>query len=100
MVGRECLSGFALYDLGHFPAAVRAKHTQIVVELYEVQHHHIEKLDRLEWYYPENIEGSLYIREQVQTSRGASWLYIYNQYLGDTPRVTSGDWAMYYHERS
>lgn len=99
LVAREHLKGFALYDLGQFPAAVKDRRRTILVEVYEVQEHHIERLDQLEWFFPADRAASLYIREQVQTSPGMSWVYIYNRHLGDTPHVSSGDWSKHCRNR-
>jgi len=87
--GPRELEGFALYDLGRYPGAVRGPGT-IVGDLVDVK-------DPALWAILDEIEGvearpPLYVRERVALDDGPAWIYVYDRPVGDAPRIRSGDW--------
>ena len=89
LTGPFKLDGFALYDLGQYPAAVHADGT-IVGELCELPHPAVlTALDEAE-----GVHGDppLYVREKVEVEGQNAWIYVYDRPVGAAPRIASGDW--------
>jgi len=87
--GPHALAGFALYDLGRYPGAVRAPAT-IVGDLCEIASASLLPiLDEIEGVH---AEPPLYTRERVVVAGAPAWIYVYDRPLGDAPRIASGDW--------
>jgi gamma-glutamylcyclotransferase (GGCT)/AIG2-like uncharacterized protein YtfP len=91
-LGRARAEGFALYDLGPFPAMVPDAGV-VYGEVYEVPE---EILRDLDW-----VEGVpvLYRRELIEVvfEDGFSvkaWAYIYNGDVKGFPRIESGEWKV------
>ena len=83
--GPHTLEGFALYDLGPYPAAIPAPST-ITGDIYEIPDPAMfEILDRIEGV---DATPPLYTRERV----GDCWIYVYDRPVDDAPRIASGDW--------
>ena len=60
-------SRFTMLDLGAFPGIVEGNESQIVGEVYEVDHDCFAMLDRLEGY------PDFYTRKRIRTSAGRAW---------------------------
>ena len=87
--GPHTLDGFALYDMGRYPAAVHGPGT-IVGELCEIPHEAIlHPLDDAEGVH---TDPPLYVREEVDVEGTQAWIYVYDQPVGDAPRIRTGDW--------
>ena len=83
------LDGYALYDLGRYPAAVDGPGT-LVGDLCELPHAAVlAALDEAE-----GVHGDppLYRREQVMVDGQPAWIYVYDRPVHDAPRIFSGDW--------
>ncbi|UTM56991.1 gamma-glutamylcyclotransferase [Photobacterium sp. CCB-ST2H9] len=83
------LPGFAMYDLGPYPAALRQDTADVAVhgEVYDVDAGTFRELDILEGL------GEEYCRERVLTPYGEAWIYLYLQPLGRSPLIPEGDWV-------
>lgn len=92
-LGVCCLqSGFSLFDLGSYPAAIAdARGPELVGEVYEITAETLQALDVLEEC------PVLYDRELVMTSFGEAWIYTYNGSLVNIPRLNHGDWCLAKH---
>lgn len=78
-----------LYNLGWFPGIDLTRQNQrTVCEVIEVDDEKLEALDRYEGYYPNDHEGSLYLRVPYQDG----WLYVYNRSFEGNEAILSGDW--------
>lgn len=87
--GPHTLEGFALHDLGRYPAAVRAP-AAIVGDLCEVEPASLfEILDEVEGVH---ARPPLYTRERVEVAGEPAWIYVYDRPVGDAPRIQGGDW--------
>lgn len=88
----------ALFDLGPYPAAIRAEGT-VRGELYAVTcaASLIPRVDALEGCVPGDVPRSQYVREavEVRLDRGArrwAWLYFYARPLGAAVWIPGGDY--------
>ncbi len=90
-LGSAQLDGFALYDLGAWPAA-RQEPGVIEVELFAVDAPTFAALDELEEYCADAPDRGLYDRIQVHTPYGLAWLYLYNEAVQPRQRLESGNW--------
>lgn len=93
-----------MYDLGWFPGVkvnwdavellksgfgLPAEAPKFVAERIEVDDERLKQLDSYEGYYPDDPNGSLYIRKPYLDGH----IYEYNQQLSESHQVvTSGDW--------
>jgi len=100
-VGRGSIEA-ALYDLGIFPAAVPTSGSRVWGEVYFTDEIDavLEALDEIEGNRPDDLEHSLYFREQVPTALPGdrsvqAWVYFYNAPLGHAPLIESGDYLSY-----
>jgi len=91
-LGRAKAKGFALYDLGPYPAMVPGVGV-VYGEVYEVSE---EALQALDW-----VEGVpvLYRRELIEVvfEDGFSlkaWAYVYNGSVKGFPRIEDGEWKV------
>jgi len=91
-LGRAKVKGFALYDLGLYPAMVPGAGV-VYGEVYEVSE---EALQALDW-----VEGVpiLYRRELIEVvfEDGFSlkaWAYVYNGSVKGFPRIEGGEWKV------
>jgi gamma-glutamylcyclotransferase (GGCT)/AIG2-like uncharacterized protein YtfP len=84
------VEGFALYDLGDYPGAVRAP-AIVVGDLFELEDAAVfDILDQLEGV---NEQPPLYTRERcTPIGQAAAWIYLYDRPVGSAPRIASGDW--------
>ncbi|MDD4081108.1 MAG: gamma-glutamylcyclotransferase [Eubacteriales bacterium] len=78
LLGQARLQGYALYDLGAFPAILPREGESVLGECYAINPSSLPGLDRYEG------EGSLYLRRQVRVSLGGgtektAWTYVYNR---------------------
>lgn len=83
-IGEHVISGWDMYDLGHFPAVVRGT-GDVTGDVFRVSSSTFAKLDMLEGY------PRFYDRELIETPAGDAWIYCHNE----TPRgrpVPDGDW--------
>lgn len=90
-LGDAQLDGFALYDLGPWPA-VKREPGVIRVEVYAVDAATFAALDELEDYCAEAPAQGLYDRIEVNTPCGRAWLYLYNGAVLPRQRLNSGNW--------
>ena len=88
----------ALFDLGPYPAAVRAE-GRVRGEVYAVADpvQLLTRVDAIEGYVPGDIANSQYTRELVPVSlepggQQLAWVYFYERQLGNAPWVPSGDY--------
>ncbi|MGO1296929.1 MAG: gamma-glutamylcyclotransferase family protein [Vibrio sp.] len=91
LANSQCLGTFdtkpeyTLYDLGDYPGLVEG-HKTIAGEVYVIDDATLAQLDILE-----NVPVE-YRREQIETSYGDAWIYLY-QDAGELQReILSGDW--------
>lgn len=89
--GSARLDGFALYDLGPWPAA-RQEPGQIQVEVYAVDALTFAELDVLEDYCAQEPQQGLYDRIETHTPFGPAWLYLYNKAVMPEQKLASGNW--------
>ncbi|MFZ5466509.1 MAG: gamma-glutamylcyclotransferase family protein [Pseudomonadota bacterium] len=78
--------GFALHDLGPYPAAIRAGRGRIHGELYAIRPSMLRRLDAYE-----NCPRE-YERDIIQTARGPAWIYLYPGSPRRGHRLRHGDW--------
>ena len=84
-LGNYDLEGYALYDLGYYPAVV-AGEGSIHGEVYRIDAEILSELDELK------DNGGDYKRVLVPTSYGSAWMYLYLQSVDGLKRIESGDW--------
>ena len=89
----------ALFDLGIYPAAVPAPEGRVWGEVHEMKNVSVVlgALDEIEGYRPDDLETSLYVRNEVPVTLedgrvGQVWVYFYNAPLGRAERIDSGDY--------
>lgn len=82
-------SGFRLYDLGPYPAAVKCREIKraLIGEVYEIDKETFSALDELEEYPQE------YTRELIDTDYGQAWIYLYRLSVMRLPEIPNGDWC-------
>ena len=94
-----------LYDLGLYPAILTGS-SKVFGEIYSVNQDTVEHLDQIEGYYLDDIEGSLYIRQEVvatMLSDGSTefaQVYFYNDLIDNSKFILCGDYRRYLVERS
>ncbi len=100
-VGRGAIQG-ALFDVGLYPAAVPGPDGHVWGEVYEMSDapRVLAALDEIEGYSEDDLDRSLYRREQTDvllpdTRFARAWAYFYNAPLGRAPRIASGDYLEY-----
>lgn len=91
-LGEDHLSQITLYDLGYYPGAKLEDSAGIQVEVFRVCSVTLQHLDRLEGYFRDQPERSLYHRTPLPTRFGAAWVYIYARAVGDLPAIRRGGW--------
>ncbi|GAA0697430.1 gamma-glutamylcyclotransferase [Marinobacterium maritimum] len=91
-LGGAQLQGFALYDLGPWPA-VKQEPGVIQVEVYAVDAPTFAALDELEDYCAIAPAQGLYDRIEVDTPCGRAWLYLYNHEVRPAQRLPDGIWT-------
>ncbi|WP_114766568.1 gamma-glutamylcyclotransferase family protein [Vibrio rhodolitus] len=77
---------YALYDLGAYPAVISG-HQVIFGEVYLIDDQILTGLDALEDVPVE------YRREQIATSFGDAWIYLYQDAAKLDLLISSGDWC-------
>lgn len=82
-----------LFDLGRFPGVKLDLPGEVVCEKIEVKDW--SAIDRYEGYYPEDHEGSLYIRRPFMDG----FIYEFNRDVDPEKRIEFGDWLVYTKER-
>lgn len=89
-----------LYQVAHYPGMVISPNPNDEVhgELYYMEDPDsvLPQLDEFEEYFPDDIEGSVYIRvkKPVKTDSGAkhtAWMYLYNQPVENLKEIPSGN---------
>ena len=88
----------ALFDLGPYPAAIRAAgrvHGEVYAMVDPVQL--LPRVDAIEGYVPGSVLHSQYTRELVPVrlelgGQKRAWVYFYERQLGDAAWVPSGDY--------
>lgn len=87
LIGRAATRrGFALHDLGPYPAAVRAGRGRIRGELYAMPAAMLRRLDAYE-----NCPAE-YRRAIIATALGAAWIYVYPRRPRRGHVLIHGDW--------
>ena len=87
--GPYTLEGFALYNLGRYPGAVRAD-SKIIGDICEIPSPALfVTLDEIEGVHH---LPPLYTRERIVVAGKSAWIYVYDRPVGDAPRIRSGDW--------
>lgn len=88
----------ALFDLGPYPAAIRAEGT-VRGELYAVTcaDRLMPRVDAIEGCVPGDVLRSQYVREAVEVRRDRgpgqrAWIYFYARPLGDAAWIPGGDY--------
>lgn len=77
---------FALFDLGAYPALTCGSKS-VVGEVYVINDEVLASLDRLE-----DVPVK-YRREQIETTFGLAWVYLYQLELTANKEILSGDWC-------
>ncbi len=85
-LGDHVLHGYALYNLGHYPAVVPGE-GEVYCEVYRITASILAELDELK----SNTRD--YKRELIQTPYGSAWIYLYKYPTDDLPRIDCGDWV-------
>lgn len=99
-LGPAVASGFALYDLGSFPAMVATDEAAAVHgELWQVTPGTLEQLDRIEGH------PSFYCRVEINVEtrdgRRLAWAYLLPaREVAGCPRIPGGDWVKHRAERA
>ncbi len=87
-----------LYRVDRNPALVHSETGTVEGELYRVEDPKLlDDIDRYEGYYPEDVEGSLYLRSYVNVVDRdlQAWAYVYNEDVDDGEKIGSGSWRSY-----
>lgn len=85
----------ALFDLGRFPGLKLGSGPGLVV-CEPVEVNDWTRYDRYEGFYPEDHEGSLYIRRPLVVPYGLSgYIYEFNRPVDPITRIEGGDWLEY-----
>ncbi|MGL4861171.1 MAG: gamma-glutamylcyclotransferase family protein [Enterobacteriaceae bacterium] len=84
-LGDHILQGYELYDLGHYPAAIRGQ-GNIYCEVYRINAPILAELDELK------SNSKEYKRELIDTPYGSAWIYLYQLPLEEEQKIPSGDW--------
>jgi gamma-glutamylcyclotransferase (GGCT)/AIG2-like uncharacterized protein YtfP len=102
-VGKASVKG-RLYDLGKYPGAILdpSSRMKVIGRVYEIPENKgvLRALDSYEEYNPDDLDNSLFIREQTTATlvggrRVRCWIYVYNQNPGTAPLVSDGDYKKY-----
>lgn len=96
-----------LYDLGSFPGFKATDNAENVVygELYQVDTQTLKTLDRIEGYYPDQVDDSMYVRETIpvvsfQDARTVhAQVYVYQREVNPERQIFHGDYRRYLQER-
>lgn len=81
------LEGYALHDLGAYPAVCESPKGSVVFELHEVDDQTYERLTQME-------VGASYHMKQVTLPEGPATIYMMSaDRLKSRPKVESGDWV-------
>jgi len=93
-IGKGWLTGYRMGNFGDFPgvAFTHEYNQRVRVEWYKVTDATLEAMDRLEEYYPDALDSSLFVRKQVHSPYGKGWIYVYNQAFQPTNIIEYGDW--------
>jgi gamma-glutamylcyclotransferase (GGCT)/AIG2-like uncharacterized protein YtfP len=98
-IGTGTIRGM-LYDLGAYPGVYASDEGEVKGELYELQNGsvHLKELDRIEDYYPDDPEHSLFIRvlTDVRLSDGSSiqaWVYLLPSIPANCRLIQGGDYG-------
>jgi gamma-glutamylcyclotransferase (GGCT)/AIG2-like uncharacterized protein YtfP len=89
----------ALFDLGIYPAAIRATDSRVRGEVHRMLNRQaaLAALDEIEGYRPDQPDTSLYTRAETPVTfddgrTADAWVYFYNAPLGQAERIVSGDY--------
>ncbi|EGA64697.1 gamma-glutamylcyclotransferase [Vibrio brasiliensis] len=92
LANSQCLGNFttppvySLYDLGAYPAVTEG-HSAIFGEVYLIDDQTLKQLDIIE-----DVPVT-YRREQIETTFGLAWVYIYQDISQLDVLIASGDWS-------
>lgn len=87
ILGEAQLSGASLYHLGGFPGLKLEGEGTVTGTFCKITDGSLPaRLDQLEGY------PRMYDREEVQTSRGRAWVYIYQGGVDLGRKIASGNW--------
>jgi gamma-glutamylcyclotransferase (GGCT)/AIG2-like uncharacterized protein YtfP len=94
--------GAALFDLGIYPAAIRASDSRVRGEIYLMLDREaaLAALDEIEGYRADQPDSSLYTRAETPVTFddghvADAWVYFYNAPLGRAERIPSGDYLQH-----
>jgi len=92
------IEGFDMYAVySAFPGVVKGD-GKITVDIFEVLDENVERsLDFLEGYNPNNIENSMYVKDQLEDG---TFIYLWNESLAGVLKIKSGNWVEYNNEKS
>lgn len=93
----ETLPIYKFYSINdRFPALKSGGHTSVMMEVYDVTHEILSDIDSLEGYDKNNPENSHYIRKQIETPFGTSFVYMYNRPIkSQATEIHDNDWVDY-----
>lgn len=93
----EATTNGLMYSMGYIPfVSLKHKSNENIVhgEVYEIDEDILQRLDRLEGYYPARPDHSFYNRSLVSTSLGDAYIY-HIDHDTDRNRIEGGDWVKY-----
>jgi len=88
-----------------YPALVEAETDEVHVELYRLAGTEmLARLDALERFDPDDVEGSQYVRIELPVANGPvarAWAYVYRGPAGELgERIEHGDWVAFSRDRA
>jgi gamma-glutamylcyclotransferase (GGCT)/AIG2-like uncharacterized protein YtfP len=101
VIGQGQIRG-RLYDLGDYPGAILDRSSDAVIsgQVFELPDDEdvIASLDRYEGFYPEDRQGSLFIRTRTRAllldgRELECWVYVYNGIPHPSSLISSGQYA-------
>lgn len=84
-LGDHVISGFELYDLGHYPAVIPGVGT-VYCEVYRIDSSTLAELDAL------RTKSGEYKRALIATPYGGAWMYVYQRPVEGLRQLKGGDW--------
>lgn len=98
----ECFFSGRLYDLGEYPGWIPGEGV-VRGDLFRAHDEAVlAELDAFEGYDPNDLDGSIYVREPIRLlDRNAeAFAYRYNGLYAGRPLIRTGDWPSYRRARS
>ena len=97
-VGPGTITGI-LYDLGEYPGAVPSDHGEVQGELYELEpgSTHLDELDRIEGFDPDDPKNSLFVRSLTDVQLAGNqvaraWVYFLASKPARAKLIFGGDY--------